>query len=221
MKHSGETNFYLCEINRDMIIDGTYKGNRSRFINHSCQPNTEMQKWTTDGETRIGIFANRDIRKGEELSYDYQFVPFGADQDCFCGAVECRQKLGNKPSRQKLGNKHSELKFTSYNASCAYKLVLCEIAVSSPFLKALLCEKKDPQSGTPSMGSSHISDPSKKKTTSHNCIWEVIRLWCPRDKRYYGGVISDFNSDSRKHTVVMEDSRIEILDLSKEYWDFV
>lgn len=45
MKHRGETNFYLCEINRDMVIDATYKGNKSRYINHSCSPNTEMQKW--------------------------------------------------------------------------------------------------------------------------------------------------------------------------------
>lgn len=45
MKHCGDTNFYLCEISRDMVIDATFKGNKSRFINHSCQPNTEMQKW--------------------------------------------------------------------------------------------------------------------------------------------------------------------------------
>ncbi|XP_068662722.1 histone-lysine N-methyltransferase ASHH3 isoform X3 [Aristolochia californica] len=64
MKHRGETNFYLCEINRDMVIDATYKGNKSRYINHSCQPNTEMQKWRIDGETRIGIFSTRDIKKG-------------------------------------------------------------------------------------------------------------------------------------------------------------
>ncbi|KDO46919.1 hypothetical protein CISIN_1g017646mg [Citrus sinensis] len=73
MKHLGETNFYLCEINRDMVIDATYKGNKSRYINHSCCPNTEMQKWIIDGETRIGIFATRDIKKGENLTYDYQY----------------------------------------------------------------------------------------------------------------------------------------------------
>lgn len=101
MKHRGETNFYLCEINRDMVIDATYKGNKSRYINHSCCPNTEMQKWfftdplllyythffhliifyvwiylfsrIIDGETRIGIFATRDIKKGEHLTYDYQY----------------------------------------------------------------------------------------------------------------------------------------------------
>lgn len=102
MKDRGETNFYLCEINRDMVIDATNKGNKSRYINHSCCPNTEMQKWIIDGETRIGIFASRDIKKGEHLTYDYQFVQFGADQDCHCGAVQCRRKLGARPTKPKL-----------------------------------------------------------------------------------------------------------------------
>ncbi|XP_019082925.1 PREDICTED: putative histone-lysine N-methyltransferase ASHH4 [Camelina sativa] len=96
-----ETNFYLCQINWNMVIDATHKGNKSRYINHSCDPNAEMQKWIIDGETRIGIFATRFINKGEELTYDYQFVQFGADQDCYCGSVDCRKKLGAKPSKAK------------------------------------------------------------------------------------------------------------------------
>ncbi|KAE9617237.1 hypothetical protein Lal_00034287 [Lupinus albus] len=104
MKRRGDTNFYLCQINRDMVIDATNKGNKSRYINHSCCPNTEMQKWIIDGETRIGIFATHDIQKGEHLTYDYQFVQFGADQDCHCGAVGCRRKLGVKPGKPKLSS---------------------------------------------------------------------------------------------------------------------
>ncbi|CAL0328673.1 unnamed protein product [Lupinus luteus] len=113
MKHRGETNFYLCEINRDMVIDATYKGNKSRYINHSCCPNTEMQKWIIDGETRIGIFATRDIEKGEPLTYDYQFVQFGADQDCHCGAAGCRRKLGVKPGKPKISS-DTALKLVAY-----------------------------------------------------------------------------------------------------------
>ncbi|KAF7813348.1 histone-lysine N-methyltransferase ASHH3 isoform X1 [Senna tora] len=119
MKHRGETNFYLCEINRDMVIDATYKGNKSRYINHSCCPNTEMQKWIIDGETRIGIFATRDIRKGEHLTYDYQFVQFGADQDCHCGADRCRRKLGVRPTKPKM------------SSDAALKLVAYQVASSS------------------------------------------------------------------------------------------
>ncbi|KAJ1417281.1 SET domain [Sesbania bispinosa] len=113
MKHRGETNFYLCEINRDMVIDATYKGNKSRYINHSCCPNTEMQKWIIDGETRIGIFATRDIQKGEHLTYDYQFVQFGADQDCHCGAAGCRRKLGVRPNKPKMSS-DAALKLVAY-----------------------------------------------------------------------------------------------------------
>ena len=58
MKLRGETNFYLCEINRDMVIDATYKGNKSRYINHSCCPNTEMQKWLTTFAMIIQLCSN-------------------------------------------------------------------------------------------------------------------------------------------------------------------
>uniref|UniRef100_A0A0D3B6N9 SET domain-containing protein n=1 Tax=Brassica oleracea var. oleracea TaxID=109376 RepID=A0A0D3B6N9_BRAOL len=103
MKGRGETNFYLCEINRNMVIDATKKGNKSRYINHSCNPNTQMQTWIIEGETRIGIFAISDINKGEHITYDYhRFVPFGEDQDCHCGAIGCRKKLGVKPNKPKL-----------------------------------------------------------------------------------------------------------------------
>ena len=53
------------------VIDPTYVGNIARFINHSCDPNCETQKWNVLGEVCVGIFALRDIYENEELSFDY------------------------------------------------------------------------------------------------------------------------------------------------------
>ncbi|KAF5725898.1 histone-lysine N-methyltransferase ASHR3-like [Tripterygium wilfordii] len=69
MKHKGAQNFYLFAIGKDLTIDATFKGNASRFINHSCAPNCVMEKWQVDGETRIGVFAARSIKVGEQLTY--------------------------------------------------------------------------------------------------------------------------------------------------------
>lgn len=36
--------YYFMALKSDAIIDATMKGNISRFINHSCEPNAETQK---------------------------------------------------------------------------------------------------------------------------------------------------------------------------------
>jgi SET domain-containing protein len=74
MKRRGDKNFYMCEISKDFTIDATFKGNTSRFLNHSCDPNCKLEKWQVDGETRVGVFASRSIQVGEHLTYDYRYV---------------------------------------------------------------------------------------------------------------------------------------------------
>ncbi|KAF0296091.1 Histone-lysine N-methyltransferase SETD2 [Amphibalanus amphitrite] len=64
--------YYFMALKADAIIDATEKGNASRFINHSCDPNSETQKWTVNGELRIGFFTRRPVSAGEEITFDYQ-----------------------------------------------------------------------------------------------------------------------------------------------------
>lgn len=45
MKYKEVKNFYMCEIRKDFTIDATFKGNSSRFLNHSCDPNCVLEKW--------------------------------------------------------------------------------------------------------------------------------------------------------------------------------
>ncbi|XP_074369406.1 histone-lysine N-methyltransferase ASHR3-like isoform X2 [Apium graveolens] len=102
MKHMGTQKFYLCEVQKDLTIDATFKGNSSRFLNHSCDPNCNLEKWQLDGETRIGVFAARSIEAGEPLTYDYRFIQFGAEVKCQCGAPNCRGNLGAKRKTSKV-----------------------------------------------------------------------------------------------------------------------
>ncbi|KAE8678798.1 Histone-lysine N-methyltransferase ASHR3 [Hibiscus syriacus] len=94
MKYKGVKNFYMCEIRKDFTIDATFKGNTSRFLNHSCDPNCVLEKWQVEGETRVGVFAARSIEVGEPLTYDYRFVQFGPEVKCHCGASNCQGYLG-------------------------------------------------------------------------------------------------------------------------------
>lgn len=65
MIENNETNFYFLTIDRDTIIDAGPKGNWARFMNHSCMPNCETQKWVVNGCTRVGLFAIYDIQAGK------------------------------------------------------------------------------------------------------------------------------------------------------------
>jgi SET domain-containing protein len=66
-------------INRRWVRDGMVGGNVARFINHACKPNCYTQ---VIGDT-IWIRAARNIRKGEELTYDYSTDGVGSVQ-CRC-----------------------------------------------------------------------------------------------------------------------------------------
>jgi hypothetical protein len=53
-------------------------GSEARFLNHSCDPNCEIEKWNVLGEWRVGIFAKHPIAAGQELTYDYNFEAFAS-----------------------------------------------------------------------------------------------------------------------------------------------
>jgi SET domain-containing protein len=66
--HSNEeiSNKYLFEVSKDVYIDGSSRHNTARYINHSCAPNCEVR-----GRSRLWIYAIKNIKPGDELSYDY------------------------------------------------------------------------------------------------------------------------------------------------------
>ncbi|ROL50219.1 Histone-lysine N-methyltransferase, H3 lysine-36 and H4 lysine-20 specific, partial [Anabarilius grahami] len=104
IKHAQENdicNFYMLTLDKDRIIDAGPKGNQARFMNHSCQPNCETQKWTVNGDTRVGLFALEDIPTGVELTFNYNLECLGNGKTvCKCGASNCSGFLGVRPKNQ-------------------------------------------------------------------------------------------------------------------------
>ncbi|KAI9555346.1 hypothetical protein GHT06_017861 [Daphnia sinensis] len=105
-----DTHHYCLHLDGGLVIDGHRMGGDGRFVNHSCAPNCEMQKWSVNGLPRMALFALRDISPLEELSYDYNFSLFNPaeGQPCKCGSPQCRgvqdvtgSKLPQKLSLQK------------------------------------------------------------------------------------------------------------------------
>ena len=90
---------FLFLLDDKTVIDANRRGNSARWINHSCNPNCE----TNEEDGRLFIDAIRDIRRGEELAYDYKLI---VDERytpalkrlyaCGCGARKCRGTILGK-----------------------------------------------------------------------------------------------------------------------------
>jgi uncharacterized protein len=91
--HENSPHTMLFSLDGGLVIDATRRGNSARWINHSCAPNCEIEE---EGH-RIFIEARRDIRLGDELTYDYN-LQIGEkhtkaakrEHACFCGSRRCR-----------------------------------------------------------------------------------------------------------------------------------
>ena len=78
---------YVFELNKKYDIDGGVARNYARFINHSCDPNCEVE--ITNNE--IWISSIKRIKKYTELTYNYGY-PFDSDFEehiCICGSTKC------------------------------------------------------------------------------------------------------------------------------------
>ena len=70
---------WIFDVNTRWARDAGSGGNIARYINHACHPNCyiEIERHT------IWILASRAIKKGEELTYDYN-TEASAKIRCLC-----------------------------------------------------------------------------------------------------------------------------------------
>jgi uncharacterized protein len=84
------TNKYIFNVSKKIDIDGSPRFNTARYANHSCRPNCEA----VNDRGRIFIDAKRNIKPGEELTYDYGRDYFKSEyiQKGGCRCEKCTAK---------------------------------------------------------------------------------------------------------------------------------
>jgi hypothetical protein len=100
-QQSVQAAYYFLSLGPDIIIDSSVQGNIARFINHSCNPNCRLDTWNVGGVPRIGIFTQKQIPQGTELTIEYQYAAEGIQQVCCCGESECAGVIGRATSHSK------------------------------------------------------------------------------------------------------------------------
>jgi len=86
LRRCEERNCYIFGLDEAFDLDGNVEWNPARYLNHSCAPNCEA----VSEEGRVWIVALRDIRPGEEITfnYGYDLVDY-KEHPCHCGAPDC------------------------------------------------------------------------------------------------------------------------------------
>lgn len=171
--------YYLMSFDQNMIIDAT-RGSIARFINHSCEPNCKMVKWTVAGKPRMALFAaEKGIMTGDELTYDYNFDPFSSKsvQRCLCGSANCRGVLGPRAKDTKA--------FSAPHATQTTKnMKAADMEVPAKRRPGRRTKQPRPEKGTLRIAKRKASPPRSRRRKATR----PIRNTAPRVKKSLAGV---------------------------------
>ena len=83
---------YLFVLDKRWTVDGGVGGSGAELINHSCTPNLVSRIM----KGHILYMSLRPIRKGEELTVDYNYDDTDETMNCLCGSHVCRGVINRK-----------------------------------------------------------------------------------------------------------------------------
>ncbi|VDK88721.1 unnamed protein product, partial [Litomosoides sigmodontis] len=93
-----EASYFGMQLTNDFYVDARNYGNVARSFNHSCEPNTKVVAVVVDGIYRLKISTIKNVKQGEELTFDYdtEIVEGLVGMECLCGSANCRHLIGKK-----------------------------------------------------------------------------------------------------------------------------
>ncbi|CAN0068652.1 unnamed protein product [Scytosiphon promiscuus] len=95
--HANDKHKFVMDLGDGQVIDASQRGSILRFVNHSCGPNAETQKWSIQGKRRIGFPNSDTIEMLWKVTFNYCYVRYDEKAlDCLCEHPNCVRTLGTK-----------------------------------------------------------------------------------------------------------------------------
>ena len=82
--------YYMTLIEKQLWINSANMGGLANIMNHSCDPNCNLEQWEVSGLPRMYFFAIKEIKEGDKLTFD--LITIG----CVIETKEFRTKIGNQ-----------------------------------------------------------------------------------------------------------------------------
>ena len=97
LEKPSKTHTYKMSLSKFLYIDANESRHIGKYINHSCDPNCQTERWNVCGKWKIGIFAIKNIEIGEEISFNYNLKENGNENIlCRCNSDNCDGIIGTK-----------------------------------------------------------------------------------------------------------------------------
>lgn len=92
---SANSSTYFFRVSENSVVDATFSGNMTRYINHSCSPNAYATICDYSSLLEVEFRAERRIAKGEEItfSYDLERSSEDAKELCCCASKGCKRYI--------------------------------------------------------------------------------------------------------------------------------
>jgi len=88
-KFKSKDSIAIVELTHSMALDSRTFKNELCYINHSCEPNCFMRIFGN----LVEVYALRTIKKGNELTLDYEYSHHEGKITCLCDSLKCKGYL--------------------------------------------------------------------------------------------------------------------------------
>eukprot|EP00977_Amphora_coffeiformis_P009293 scaffold2103_cov185-Amphora_coffeaeformis.AAC.38 len=201
-RYQHERRLYIMALDDKTYIDARLKGGVARFINHSCSPNAKVERWKVKGVLRAVVVAIKDIPRGAEVTFDYQWQRQRgrALTKCYCLEPNCRGTLESQALSKEEQDENIQKRQEGAEEAIAQ-------LPEGSWHKGL------------SIWTESLPEKDTLQKPDQTVVNKAIRVYSKEHQEYFVGEVTDYDPEKNLHQVLYQEDFVEVWeDLRTSDW---